>query len=297
MADTVRTPGLGAGIVRVHGSGKMLAFTSDVTPRYVKADPFEGGKQAVAEAWRNLVACGATPLAATDNLNFGNPEKPEIMGQFVGAIRGIGAACRALDFPIVSGNVSLYNETDGQAILPTPTIGGVGLIARADALIAGLPRAGDLALVIGETRGHLGQSALLWEAFRRAEGPPPPVDLEAERRNGEFLLAHRTLVGAAADLSDGGLALAAFEMAEAAGIGLTLEADDIAELFGEDQARYLVAAGFDQAEALMVGAAQAGVPLAVVGRFGGDTVRLGAEAATLGELSALYRGAFAAAVA
>jgi phosphoribosylformylglycinamidine synthase subunit PurL len=297
MADTVRTPGLGAGIVRVHGSGKMLAFTSDVTPRYVKANPVEGGKQAVAEAWRNLVACGATPLAATDNLNFGNPEKPEIMGQLVGAIRGIGEACRALDFPIVSGNVSLYNETDGQGILPTPTIGGVGLIGAPTDLIAGLPRAGDLALVIGETRGYLGQSALLWEAWGRAEGDAPPVDLAAERRNGEFLLAHRARVTAATDLSDGGLALAAFEMAEAAGLGLALDTADIAQLFGEDQARYLVACTFDQAEALMVAAAQAGVPLAVVGRFGGDTVSLGGDGAPLAALSALYRAAFAAAIA
>jgi phosphoribosylformylglycinamidine synthase subunit PurL len=296
MADTVRTPGLGAGVVRVHGSGKMLAFTSDVTPRYVKANPVEGGRQAVAEAWRNLVACGATPLAATDNLNFGNPEKPEIMGQLVGAIRGIGEACRALDFPIVSGNVSLYNETDGQAILPTPTIGGVGLVATAGDLIAGLPRAGDIALVVGETRGHLGQSALLWEAWGRAEGDAPPVDLAAERRNGEFLLANRDLVTAATDLSDGGLALAAFEMAEAAGVGVALDTGDIGQLFGEDQARYLVACTFDQAEALMVAAAQAGVPLAVVGRFGGDTVRFGAEDAPMSGLSALYRAAFAAAV-
>jgi phosphoribosylformylglycinamidine synthase len=297
MADTVRTPGLGAGVVRVHDTGKMLAFTSDVTPRYVKANPFEGGKQAVAEAWRNLVACGATPLAATDNLNFGNPEKPEIMGQFVGAIRGIGEACRALDFPIVSGNVSLYNETDGQGILPTPTIGGVGLIALAADLVAGLPRAGDLALVIGATAGHLGQSALLWEAWGRAEGDAPPVDLGAERRNGEFLLANRALVTAATDLSDGGLALAAFEMAEAAGLGLTLDAGDMGQLFGEDQARYLVAATFDQAEALMVAAGQAGVPLALVGRFGGDTVTLGGDSAPLSDLSALYRSAFATAVA
>jgi phosphoribosylformylglycinamidine synthase len=296
MADTVRTPGLGAGVVRVHGSGKMLAFTSDVTPRYVKANPVEGGKQAVAEAWRNLVACGATPLAATDNLNFGNPEKPEIMGQFVGAIRGIGEACRALDFPIVSGNVSLYNETDGQAILPTPTIGGVGLIAAPGDLIAGLPREGDLAVVIGETRGHLGQSALLWEAWGRAEGDAPPVDLGVERRNGQFLLAHRAHIGAAADLSDGGLALAVFEMAEAAGIGVMLEAGDIAALFGEDQGRYLIACSPNQAEALKAAAAKAGVPLAVVGRFGGHAVTLGQDSAPIADLSALYRSALAASV-
>ena len=190
MADTVRRPGLGAGVVRVHGTGKALAFTSDVTPRYVKANPVQGGKQAVAEAWRNLVAVGARPLAATDNLNFGNPEKPEIMGQFVGAIQGIGEACRALDFPIVSGNVSLYNETDGKGILPTPTIGGVGMLglARRSDRRAGWPRA-TWRVLIGETTGHLGQSALLAEMFGREDGDAPPVDLAAERRNGEFVLA------------------------------------------------------------------------------------------------------------
>jgi phosphoribosylformylglycinamidine synthase len=295
-ADTVVTPGAGAGVVRVHGTDKLLAFTSDVTPRYVKANPFEGGKQAVAEAWRNLVACGARPLAATDNLNFGNPEKPEIMGQFVGAIRGIGEACRALDFPIVSGNVSLYNETDGRAILPTPTIGGVGLIASAGELIAGRPSEGMVALVIGETRGHLGQSALLAEMFGREEGDAPPVDLAAERRNGEFLLANRGLIAAAADLSDGGLALAAFEMAEAAGIGVVLDSGDPAFLFGEDQARYLVACSMDEAEALNVAAAAAGVPLRAVGRFGGNIVRLGGSEASLGTLSEIYRTAFARAI-
>jgi len=295
-ADTVVTPGAGAGVVRVHGTEKMLAFTSDVTPRYVKANPVEGGRQAVAEAWRNLVAKGARPLAATDNLNFGNPEKPEIMGQFVGAIRGIGEACRALDFPIVSGNVSLYNETDGRAILPTPTIGGVGLIASAADLIAGQPADGMVALVIGESRGHLGQSALLAEMFGREEGDAPPVDLAAERRNGEFLLANRGLIGAATDLSDGGLALAAFEMAEAAGIGVALDSDDTAELFGEDQARYLVACSMDEAEALNVAANAAGVPLRAVGRFGGDTVRLGGSEASLSALSEIYRTAFARAV-
>jgi len=296
MGDTVRTPGLGAGVVRVHGTNKALAFTSDVTPRYVRANPFEGGKQAVAEAYRNLTAVGAVPLATTDNLNFGNPEKPEIMGQFVGAIQGIGAACTALDMPIVSGNVSLYNETDGNPILPTPTIGAVGLIADMADLIAGLPSAGDLAVVIGETTGHLGQSALLAEAARIEAGDAPYVDLDAERRNGEFLRANRALVTAATDLSDGGLALAAFEMAEAAGIGVTLDSGDLGQLFGEDQARYLVAASFDQAEALMVAAGQAGVSIAMVGRFGGDTVSLGGDSAPLADLSALYRGSFAKAI-
>ncbi|KPQ08571.1 MAG: phosphoribosylformylglycinamidine synthase subunit PurL [Rhodobacteraceae bacterium HLUCCA12] len=292
MGDTVRVPGLGAGVVRVHGTDKAIAFTSDVTPRYVRANPFEGGKQAVAEAYRNLSAVGARPLASTDNLNFGNPEKPAIMGQLVGAIKGIGAACSALDMPIVSGNVSLYNETDGQPILPTPTIGAVGLLDSLDDLIAGQPHEGDFALVIGETRGHLGQSALLAEVFNREEGDAPPVDLDAERRNGTFLRDNRALINAATDLSDGGLALAAFEMAEAAGIGVTLDSNDTPTLFGEDQARYLVACGFDQAEALMVAAGRAGVPVQTVGRFGGAAVRMGDSEAALSALSALYRGAF-----
>jgi phosphoribosylformylglycinamidine synthase len=297
MADTLRPPGLGAGVVRVHGTGKALAFTSDVTPRYVKANPVEGGKQAVAEAWRNLVAVGARPLAATDNLNFGNPEKPGIMGQLVGAIKGIGEACRALDFPIVSGNVSLYNETDGTGILPTPTIGGVGLLVRADAMIAGRPAEGDLAVLIGAGAGHLGQSALLAEMFGREEGDAPFVDLAAERRNGEFVLANRALLRAATDLSDGGLALAAFEMAEGAGLGVVLDADGTGALFGEDQARYLVACTADQAKALRAAGLAAGVPVAAVGRFGGAVVRLGAASAPLAGLSALYRRAFADALA
>ena len=292
-ADTIRRPGIGAGVVRVHGTGKALAFTSDVTPRYVKANPFEGGKQAVAEAWRNLVAAGATPLAATDNLNFGNPEKPEIMGQLVGAIKGIGAACRALDFPIVSGNVSLYNETDGKGIMPTPTIGGVGLIAALDQLIGGLPDAGCMAILIGQTSGHLEQSALAAEAFGIEAGDAPHVDLLAERKHGEFILAQRELFASVADLSDGGLALAAFEMAEAAGLGVTLNSGDIAQLFGEDQARYLVACTPDNAARLQAAAAAAGVPASIVGQFGGDSVVFGADSAALADLSALYRSSFA----
>jgi phosphoribosylformylglycinamidine synthase len=295
-ADTVVAPGLGAGVVRVHGTGKALAFTSDVTPRYVKANPFEGGKQAVAEAYRNLCAVGARPLATTDNLNFGNPEKPEIMGQFVGAIKGIGAACLALDMPIVSGNVSLYNETDGKGILPTPTIGAVGILASLDQLIAGRPVAGDLAVVIGETRGHLGQSALMAEAFGIEAGDAPPVSLQAELAHGEFVRANRALIRACTDLSDGGLALAAFEMAEGAGLGVRLDAGDLPTLFGEDQARYLVAVAPGDLSAMQAAAKAAGVPVTVSGRFGGDTVGLGAEVAPLSELSTLYRTAFAKAV-
>ncbi|KPU84590.1 phosphoribosylformylglycinamidine synthase [Marinosulfonomonas sp. PRT-SC04] len=292
MADSVVVPGLGAGVVRVHGTNKALAFTSDVTPRYVMANPFEGGKQAVAEAYRNLCAVGAKPLATTDNMNFGNPEKPEIMGQFVGAIKGISEAVLALDMPIVSGNVSLYNETDGTSILPTPTIGAIGLLDHIDDLIKGDVRDGHVALLIGETHGHLGQSALLAEVFNREDGDAPHVDLEAERRAGEFIRANRDLIKSVTDLSDGGLALAAFEMAEAAGVGVTLDASDTPTLFGEDQARYLVACNFDQAEALMIAAASAGVPALSVGRFGGDNVSFGSSSAPLAELSEIFRRAF-----
>ena len=293
MADTVEGPGWGAGVIRVHGTDKMLAFTSDVTPRYVKANPVEGGKQAVAEAFRNLCAVGAKPLATTDNLNFGNPEKPEIMGQFVGALQGIGRACEALDMPIVSGNVSLYNETDGQGILPTPTIGAVGLIAAGEEPILGRARDGHVALLVGDTQGHLGQSALLYEVFNREDGDAPAVDLIAERRNGEFIRDNRDYVKACTDLSDGGLALAAFEMACNSQVGVVIDETDQGKLFGEDQGRYLVACNFDQAEWLMLAAGRAGVPIASVGRFTGDRVKLGGSDAPLSELSELHMTAFA----
>ncbi len=295
-ADTVIAPGAGAGVVRVHGTGKALAFTSDVTPRYVKANPFEGGKQAVAEAFRNLIAVGAKPLATTDNLNFGNPEKPEIMGQFVGAIKGIGEAVAALDMPIVSGNVSLYNETDGSGILPTPTIGAVGILASLDDLIAGRPVAGDVAVLIGATKGHLGQSALLAEAFGMEAGDAPAVDLAAEKASAAVIGAARKAIRACTDLGDGGLALAAFEMAEGAGVGVTLAAGDVATLFGEDQARYLVACAPEAVAAIEAAGKAAGAPVAVVGGFGGDAVTFGSDAAALADLSKLYRTAFEVAV-
>ena len=297
MADTLRAPGLGAGIVRVHGTSKALAFTSDVTPRYVAANPFEGGKQAVAEAYRNLTAVGAVPLATTDNLNFGNPEKTEIMGQFVGAIKGISAAVEVLGIPIVSGNVSLYNETDGTAILPTPTIGAVGLIRNIEDAILGVARDGHIAILVGQTIGHLGQSALLAEVFNRVEGDAPPVDLEAEKKNGEFIRANLAWITACSDLSDGGLALAAFKMAEAAGVGVTINSDNTAEIFGEDQARYLVACNFDQAEALMVAAGVAGIPISYAGHFGGNQVKFGDTSAELSTLKQIFRSSFEAVVA
>ena len=296
MADSARTPGWGAGIVRVHGTDKSLAFTSDVTPRYVKANPFEGGKQAVAEAYRNLTAVGATPLASTDNLNFGNPEKPEIMGQFVGAIKGIGEAVSALGMPIVSGNVSLYNETDGSGILPTPTIGAVGLLKATTEIIGFNVAAGHIALVLGETIGHLGQSALLAEAFGRTEGDAPTVDLKAEAANGDFIRTHHAMIAGCTDLSDGGLALAAFEMADHASLGLTLTVEDTVHLFAEDQARYLIAATPENAAILSAAANKLGLHLTQVGSFGGDMLSFGTSSAQLSDLGTLYRASFAATV-
>ncbi|MFQ5971646.1 MAG: phosphoribosylformylglycinamidine synthase subunit PurL, partial [Alphaproteobacteria bacterium] len=224
MADTVTGPGADASIVRVHGSDKAVAMTTDCTPRYVLADPREGGKQAVAEAWRNLTACGARPLAITNCLNFGNPERAEIMGQFVAVVEGMAEACRALDFPVVSGNVSFYNETNGRAIAPTPVIGGVGLLSEAARAVTPAFKAADEAIVLlGGSRGWLGCSLYQLEvAGNETEaGAPPPVDLAAERRNGELVrdLIAGGLVSACHDLSDGGLLVALAEMALAGGIG------------------------------------------------------------------------------
>ena len=275
MADTVKRPGMDAGVVRVHGTPKALAFTSDVTPRYCKANPYEGGKQAVAEAYRNLCATGAKPLATTDNMNFGNPEKPEIMGQFVGCIKGIGDAVSALDMPIVSGNVSLYNETDGAGILPTPTIGAVGLMTDLDQMIGTAPNIGDTIVLLGETTGHLGQSALLKELFNREDGDAPHVDLKAEWAAGELVrsLQSDKLITAAHDLSDGGLALAAADMAFAGNTGITLKDGDTGWFFGEDQARYLIATS--SPDAVLNAANAAGVPAEVIGTATGTDVTLG----------------------
>jgi phosphoribosylformylglycinamidine synthase len=283
MADTLEDSATGAdaGIVRLHGGRKALAMTSDVTPRYVQNDPYEGGKQAVAEAWRNLTAVGADPIAITDNLNFGNPERPEIMGQIVRAIDGMAEACRVLDFPVVSGNVSLYNETNGAAIPPTPTVGGVGILPdyarRAD--FASM-QAGDVLVLVGATSGELGASMYLREVLGREDGAPPPVDLALERRTGDMIRA-LILSGdlrTVHDLSDGGLVAAAAEMALASNVGLALNVQgdipDHAAFFGEDQARYLVALSHDALEALDAAAEAAGVAYAIVGQAGGDEVSL-----------------------
>jgi len=281
MADTLEdsSTGADAGIVRVHGTKKALAVTSDCTPRYVLNDPYEGGKQAVAEAWRNLTAVGADPIAITDNLNFGNPERPEIMGQIVRAIEGMAEACRVLDFPVVSGNVSLYNETNGAAIPPTPTVGAVGLLAdstlRADFCSL---KAGDTLVLIGATKGELGASMYLRELLGREDGAPPPVDLALERKTGDFIrdLIVSRQVTVVHDLSDGGLIAAAAEMALASRVGVTLDltgdAPLHAQLFGEDQARYLVATG--KPDAIIAAAKAAGLPVALVGQAGGEALVL-----------------------
>jgi phosphoribosylformylglycinamidine synthase len=282
LGNTVQRPGGDAAVVRIQEGPKALALTSDVTPRYCEADPFEGGKQAVAEAWRNLTAVGARPLAVTDNLNFGNPERPEIMGQLVGCIRGIGEACRALEFPVVSGNVSLYNETNGRAILPTPTIGGVGLLDEfTRSMTLAFKAEGEAILLIGETRGWLGQSMYLREICGREEGAPPPVDLAAERRHGDFVrgLINDRLVTAVHDISDGGLLVALAEMAMAGRIGAVVErpsqAPTHAFWFGEDQARYVVTA--KDADAIIGRAQAAGVPLARLGATGGKVLAIANE--------------------
>jgi phosphoribosylformylglycinamidine synthase len=282
LGNTVQRPGGDAAVIRINDGPKALALTADVTPRYCEADPFEGGQQAVAEAYRNLCAVGAKPLALTDNLNFGNPERPDIMGQFVGCVRGIGGACRALDFPVVSGNVSLYNETNGRAILPTPTIGGIGLIDEfTKSMTIAFKGEGEAILVIGETRGWLGQSLYLRELCGREDGAPPPVDLAAERRHGDFVrtLIRDGLITAAHDVSDGGLLVALAEMAITSGNGAVLESPSElpahAFWFGEDQARYVVTAR--NVEPIMERAKAAGVPLTPLGATGGAVVSLSGE--------------------
>ncbi|HZZ68116.1 MAG TPA: phosphoribosylformylglycinamidine synthase subunit PurL [Phenylobacterium sp.] len=298
MADTLEDSATGAdaGIVRVHGTKKALAVTSDVTPRYVQNDPYQGGKQAVAEAWRNLTAVGARPIAITDNLNFGNPERPEIMGQIVRAFDGMAEACRALDFPVVSGNVSLYNETNGAAIPPTPTVGAVGLIAdyarRAD---FSSMKSGDALILVGETTGELGASMYLRECLGREDGAPPPVDLAVERRNGDFVrnLIQSGQVSAVHDLSDGGLIAALAEMALAAKVGAQLLADsDLAPqawLFGEDQGRYLLAT--PAPDAVLAAAEATGVPARIIGEAGGEALaRPGLFSLNLANLRTAHEG-------
>src|SRR5579862_4981850 len=294
LGNTVRRPGGDAAVVRVEDGPKGLALATDVTPRYCEADAFEGGKQAVAECWRNLTAVGARPLALTDNLNFGNPERREIMGQLVGCIRGIGEAARALDFPIVSGNVSLYNETNGNAILPTPTIGGVGLIDDFTAsMTLRFQAEGEAVLLIGETEGWLGQSVYLRDICGREEGAPPPVDLAAEKRNGDVVrgMIRAGTATAVHDVSDGGALVALAEMAIASGVGAVLEAPPNlpghAFWFGEDQARYVVTT--HNTDAVVHRARAAAVPVQRLGATGGRALAIdGERPLPVGELKRLF---------
>ena len=298
-ADTLQTGG-DAAVVRVHGTNKALAMTTDCTPRYCFADPYEGGKQAVAEAYRNLCAVGARPLAITNCLNFGNPQRPEIMAQFTGCIEGMAKACRALDFPVVSGNVSLYNESKatggGSAILPTPAIGGVGLLEDyAQRASIAFKAEGDRLWLIGQPGGHLAQSLWLRELHGREEGLPPPVDLVAERRNGDFVraLIASGAINAAHDISDGGLLVALAEMALAGDLGCDLtglpwEGSDVPDLagwmFGEDQARYLVTTSDPEGSALVAQADRRGVPVVCLGSVGGEPIAIGDASRTSGNL-------------
>ncbi len=286
MADTVVRPGGDAAVVRIHGTGKGLAIACDVTPRYGAADPREGAKQAVAECWRNLTAAGADPLAITDCMNFGNPERPEIMGEFAQAVEGMAEACTALSFPVVSGNVSLYNETNGVAIPPTPAIGGIGLIPDIARIARiGLSREGDRLILLGGGGTHLGQSLYQELATGRYDGAPPPVDLAAELCAGDFVrdLIRQDRLSAVHDISDGGLLVAVAEMALAGGVGAELDAapDGVpahAFWFGEDQGRYVVAASSDDAGRIQQEAEKAGLPVRIIGRVGGGALKLHGEA-------------------
>jgi phosphoribosylformylglycinamidine synthase len=308
--DTVQRPGGDAAVVRVHGTKKALAITTDCTPRYCYADPYEGGKQAIAEAYRNLCAVGARPLAVTNCLNFGNPQRPEIMAQFVGCLEGMGEACRALDFPIVSGNVSLYNESKatggGSAILPTPAIGGVGLLEdwEKSATIA-FKGEGQHLILIGHSDSHVGQSLWLEVCYGRREGNPPPLDLAAEKRAGELIgrLVREGVASAIHDCSDGGAAVAVAEMALAAGIGMTMtvvpQIPNVgAILFGEDQGRYVVATCDPDRIRQLANEAQ--LFAVEIGITGGDRLtfdlvgRGGEQAVTLADLRAAHEGFFPA---
>ncbi len=293
--QTVKRPGAAdAAIVRLEGTNRALALTTDCTPRYCAADAQAGGAQAVAEAWRNITATGAKPLAVTDNMNFGNPEKPEIMGQFAAAIKGMAAACRALDFPVVSGNVSLYNETEGQGILPTPAIGAVGVIEDASQAVGIALRPGLELVLIGKTDGQLGQSLWLREVLGLETGAPPIVDLEAERKNGDFVRA-QILAGMAVachDVSDGGLLVAIAEMALAGNAGANLKSLKAHDFwFGEDQARYVLAV--PDAAALLAAASAAGVPAEHIGIAAGDSLTLpGGFSISLQTLREAHEGFF-----
>jgi phosphoribosylformylglycinamidine synthase len=285
MGHTVQRPGGDAAIVRIPGTTKGIAMACDVTPRYVAADPDMGTRQAVAENWRNLTAVGADPLAITDNMNFGNPERPEIMGQFVQSVKGMAEACRALDYPVVSGNVSLYNETNGVGIPPTPAIGGVGLVPDLSKTASlALKKEGDVLILIGREAGHLGQSLYQQIIAGRLQGAPPPVDLADEIKAGRLIraLIRESGVRTVHDVSDGGLLVAVAEMALAGDLGLELfeyqgKLPAHAVWFGEDQGRYVVEVSPDEAEAVIERARSLALPARIVARVGGDSLALPGE--------------------
>jgi phosphoribosylformylglycinamidine synthase len=298
--DTIMPPGGDAALVRVHGTEKALAITTDCNPRYCYADPYEGGKQAIAEAYRNISATGATPLAVTNCLNFANPQRPEIMAQITGCLEGMADACRALDFPIVSGNVSLYNESKatggGSAILPTPAIGAVGLIQDWRKAVGIAPRAeGDTLVLLGYSAGHLGQSSWLRVIHGREDGAPPPVDLAVEARLGALVrtLIDSASITAAHDISDGGALVALAEMALAGGIGIALnQSAPAAILFGEDQGRIIVATR--NPDAIVAAANAANLYAVTVGETGGDTLRSPDWDIALADLRTAHEGFFPA---
>lgn len=299
MGDTLQRPGGDAAVVRIHGTKKAVAISCDVTPRYVLADPRMGTIQAVVETWRNITAVGGDPIAITDNMNFASPERPEIMGQFVGSVQGMKEACEALQYPVVSGNVSLYNETNGVGIPPTPAIGGVGLLPDWTRMAdIRLKNDGDLLIAVGREDGHLGQS--LYQLFYagRNEGAPPPVDLAAEITAGNLV---RTLIRegkarAVHDISDGGLLVAIAEMALAGDRGVQLfpyegKLPSHAAWFGEDQGRYVLEVATAEAEEIIERARLLGLPARVVGRVHGRALSLKSEAdVSLDALRATHEG-------
>ena len=279
--DTAQLSGGDAAVVRIHGTNRALAMSTDCTPRYCYADPYEGGKQAVAETYRNICAVGAKPLAITNCLNFANPQRPEIMAQIVGCLEGMDDACRALDYPIVSGNVSLYNESKatggGSAILPTPAIGGVGVLEDVSRMATiGFKAEGETLVLIGYTAGNIGQSLWLRECHGLEAGAPPPVDLAVERRHGEFIreMVAQDAVSAVHDCADGGALVAITEMALASSIGVTLSLPEVpnpaATYFAEDQSRYCVTTA--NPEALLAKAKEAGIFAVAFGTTGGIAV-------------------------
>ena len=280
MADTVVRPGSDAAVVRVHGTNKGLAMSTDCSPVYCKHNPYEGGKHAVVETWRNIIASGALPIAITDCMNFGNPEKPEIMGQFVECIRGMGDACSKLNYPVVSGNVSLYNETNGEGIYPTPAIGGVGLIKDlSNVKTLSLKEDGNFLCVVGKTANHLGNSKYISIIQSKEEGGTPEINLDTELRNGNFVMdaINQKLIASAHDVGEGGILVAISEMCMSGNLGITIEIEtDFPHgyFFAEDQSRYLLEVSpnnYDECQKL---ANNNDVHFEKIGIVGGDKISI-----------------------